>query len=310
MVLHGFKPDVTTANSAAQPLDYCGDSGMVLAPATSHATDMKLIDITGMKFQRWTVIGPQRLIVGGSKWLCRCECGVEREVKSASLRRGLSTSCGCRQKELAANDITGSRFGRLVVKDRAGSTPNSATWNCVCDCGNTTTLPSTALKSGNTRSCGCLKKESIASIGKKNLTHGKSSTPTYKSWAHMLARCRNPKDARYNDYGGRGVKVCERWDSFGSFLADMGEAPAGKTIDRKDVNGNYEPSNCRWATDTEQARNTRSNRILFAFGEQMTLAAWSEKTGINEETISSRIKRGWTVERSLSEPVTPKGSAV
>lgn len=261
---------------------------------------MKSIDLLGMKFERWTVTGPKRMIPGGTKWLCRCECGTEREVKSASLRLGLSTSCGCRQKELAVNDITGTRFERLLVVSRAGSTPRSATWNCVCDCGKQKILPTTALISGNTRSCGCLNKESIAKVGLANKTHGMSCTPTHKSWTHMLGRCRNPNDKAYMNYGGRGISVCDRWSSFENFIADMGEAPKGLTIDRKDVNGNYEPGNCRWATDTEQARNTRVNRIISAFGKTMTLADWGDETGLDASTIETRLKRGWSVEKTLT----------
>lgn len=261
---------------------------------------MKSIDLLGKTFERWTVIGPKRMIPGGTKWLCRCECGTEREVKSASLRGGLSTSCGCRQKELAVNDITGSRFGRLVVASRAGSTPKHATWKCICDCGNETTLPSTALISGNTRSCGCLLNEARVVAGRANKTHGMSNTSTHKSWAGMKARCNNPNEPAYENYGGRGIRVCERWVSFENFLADMGVAPKGLTIDRKDVNGNYEPGNCRWATDTEQARNTRVNRIICAFGKSMTLADWGDETGLDVSTIETRIKRGWTIEKAMT----------
>jgi hypothetical protein len=261
---------------------------------------MNKIDLSGLRFNRWTVIGPQRMIPGGTKWMCRCDCGVEREVKSASLRRGLSTSCGCRQREILVKDMVGERYGRLVVKERAGSIRDIAQWLCVCDCGKETRVTGDALRRGNTRSCGCLLNEARKIAGRANKTHGMSYTPTHKSWSAMKGRCSNPKDDSYANYGGRGIKVCDRWNSFENFFADMGEAPSGLTIDREDVNGNYEPSNCRWATDTEQARNTRVNRIINAFGKSMTLADWGDETGLDVETISTRIKRGWTIEKALT----------
>ena len=104
----------------------------------------------------------------------------------------------------------------------------------------------------------------------------------------------------YANYGGRGIKVCERWGKFENFLSDMGEPGTRMTIDRKDVNGDYEPTNCRWATYTEQARNTRANRIISAFSRSMSLAEWSDATGLDTNTISNRIKRGWPVEKTLT----------
>lgn len=137
-----------------------------------------------------------------------------------------------------------------------------------------------------------------------NVRHGHARestgrTPTYRAWDGMRDRCRNPNATHYAYYGGRGIRVCERWmDSFANFLADMGEAPVGTSIDRIDSNGHYEPGNCRWSTPKEQARNRSNNRPITFKGRTQTLAAWGEELGLSVQTLSWRIKR-WGVERAL-----------
>ena len=133
-------------------------------------------------------------------------------------------------------------------------------------------------------------------------------TPTYSSWAMMLDRCRNTNNKRYHRYGGRGIKVCERWLAFDNFLADMGERPSTElTLDRIDNDGNYEPSNCRWANRKQQANNRSSNHLISAFGETLTLAQWCEKTGLSHPTIHNRLKRGWPPEKALNRPSIGQG---
>jgi len=134
-----------------------------------------------------------------------------------------------------------------------------------------------------------------------NVTHGRYRSLSYRTWDNMLQRCRNSKYPKYYDYGGRGIKVCERWLKFENFLADMGERPEGKSLDRIDVNGDYEPGNCKWATRKEQGSNRRDS-IPFQ-GQSQSLLAWAEELGISYAALHCRITRGWSVEKAFSTPV-------
>lgn len=142
------------------------------------------------------------------------------------------------------------------------------------------------------------------------LSHGHSRkgkmTPTYQAWANMKRRCLDPKSSRYPRYGGRGIKLCYQWRSFDAFLLDMGVKPDGMTLERKDVNGNYEPSNCIWATLKQQANNKTSNRLLTHDGATLTTSQWAERVGINHVSLRMRLHRGWSVERALTQPLRGK----
>jgi hypothetical protein len=158
--------------------------------------------------------------------------------------------------------LLGQVFGRLTVIGDAGSTRHGKRrWLCRCECGQSATVIGSQLRSGRTRSCGCLHRERAAEMGRQpsSYKHGGSDSPTYRIWIGVISRCENPRATHYSYYGGRGIRVCDRWRrSYEAFLADMGERPPGLTIDRIDPDGDYEPGNCRWATRSEQRRNQRA----------------------------------------------------
>ena len=178
----------------------------------------------------------------------------------------------------------GDKFGRLTVYEKLIK-PGKSCWACLCDCGAKKAIRADHLSSGVTQSCGCIAAE-------KGKTNGTYKTPAYKSWTGMLDRCNNSSSPRYADYGGRGVHVCAAWTcSFLNFLADMGERPDGKTLDRIDNFQNYTPANCKWSTPTEQARNRRGNRIVEFEGEQVTMSEAAERMGLGLTTLKYRLDK-------------------
>jgi hypothetical protein len=202
-----------------------------------------------------------------------------------------------------AEDIVGKRFGRLTVEARLPMNRHGAiVWMCRCDCGGSTKADRQALRSGNTKSCGCLKREIISA---SRSTHGMSDSRTYRTWTTMRARCTYESVGAYKHYGGRGIKVCDRWGVFENFYADMGDRPAGLSLERKNVNGNYEPDNCVWASNKEQGRNRRNNRLITLNGTALTAMEWSERLGIPRTTIMSRRRLGWTDREILTTPRRP-----
>jgi hypothetical protein len=194
--------------------------------------------------------------------------------------------------------LEGQVFNRLTVIERDGKVGNHIAWKCQCECGTITRVSSQALRNGSTKSCGCLSRE----LTLKRITkHGKSQLRAYSIWKHMLERCRNPKSTNYRNYGGRGILVDERWEKFENFHADMGDPPTvAHTLDRRDNNGNYTKSNCRWSTKTEQANNRRNSACIAWKDETRTLTEWARHLGIPRGTIRSRLALGWTIDEALS----------
>jgi hypothetical protein len=190
------------------------------------------------------------------------------------------------------NDLAGRTFGRLFAVCQMPHVNGRVTWHCICDCGKLKTVDSKALITRKTASCGCLR-----------VTHGKTATLLHKVWLSMRERCNNPKARAFQHYGARGIKVCPRWDDFEMFLEDMGPRPPGMSIERIDNDGDYEPGNCRWATDFEQMQNTSRTRLLTAGGETLTASTWTRRLGAASPTIHNRLKNGWTVEQACLTPV-------
>jgi len=175
--------------------------------------------------------------------------------------------------------MIGQRFHYLLVTEKL---PNGY-YRCTCNCGTERTVFGSNLKQGRTRSCGCWGRERFKVINKR---HGMSRTPEHDTWAGIRHRCTNPKATNYENYGGRGIKVCDRWQVFENFFEDMGLRPSSKhSIDRIDPNGDYEPGNCRWATLSEQANNKRSNVLLELNGEMLTGAEFARRTGFARCTV-------------------------
>lgn len=195
-------------------------------------------------------------------------------------------------------DHSGKRFGKLTalrLEDRSDG--GRTKWICQCDCGNVTSALTINLLRGFTKSCGCGWKK-----------HGMSSTAEYHIWSSMKQRCTDPTVAAYQHYGGRGINVHPSWaESFETFYADMGPRPSpGHSLDRRDVNGHYEPGNCRWATTVEQANNRRNNRNLTFEDETKTLTEWSRQLKIGHTTLAARLDSGMSVEQAFAHPVRQK----
>lgn len=199
-----------------------------------------------------------------------------------------------------AIDHAGKRFGFLGVVKRVASPPGerSAYWLCKCDCGKEKHIAAKSFVSGHVIACGCR-------VG--GLKHGLSFTKTHRAWSSMIQRCTNPKLKSWPRYGGRGIKVCPRWRaSFQAFLDDMGKAPVGMMLERKNNNGNYQPGNCKWATAKEQQNNRSSNHKVEFQGVIRNLSQWAKEAGMSHETLLDRLKRGWTMEEAIStHPTSP-----
>lgn len=205
-------------------------------------------------------------------------------------------------------DLTGEKFGSLLVVGISGYIGNRIAWECKCDCGNVVRVAGCSLKSGNTKSCGCRRNKFVSELNK---SHGQSNTRLYHIWTGIKSRCYDVNVKIFKHYGARGITMCGEWKN--DFLAFMDWAlkngySENLSIDRIDVNGNYEPSNCRWVCQKQQCRNTRVNRNITCDGETHTLIEWSEISGVKRETIARRLNKGWSTKEAIW--VTPKNKII
>jgi hypothetical protein len=209
-----------------------------------------------------------------------------------------------------ATEFVPETFGRLttigprfMIRLRSGAT--DARQVCQCACGNFVVSRVAALYQGRILSCTCLRRETTE---RNSFRHGATNSKEYNIWAQMLSRCNNTNCKFYKDYGGRGIRVCARWQEpngqgFINFFSDMGTKPVACSIDRTDNDGDYCPENCRWATSKEQTRNRRGNRKITFEGKTQCVVDWAKDLGINEWTLRARLRLGWPIERAFTEAV-------
>lgn len=202
-------------------------------------------------------------------------------------------------------NLTGCKFGKLTVMTYAGkkfaSGANRHFWTCKCDCGVIKDFSVNSLQH-NSRSCGCSHKVASRRNGQKNKKHGLTGAPEYRAWRSMRGRCLDPKHPAYHNYGRRGITVCQRWLDFESFYSDMGARPSEKhSLERKNNEKGYEPSNCRWATVKEQGQNRRTNRLVEYKGEVKSIAEWERDLGLSYGTLWARIyRRKWPINAAMT----------
>lgn len=199
------------------------------------------------------------------------------------------------------DDLVGKKFGKLTVIKRAKNRGHNTCWLCQCECGNLKEALASNLKTGVTNSCGCITKEKIIKAVTK---HNETKTRLYRLWSNMKQRCYNKKQPTYKYYGARGIRVCQEWknnyESFRDWAITNGYSDK-LTIDRIDVNGNYEPTNCRWITNTEQQQNKSNNRLITYNNEEHCISEWARILDINTQTLFKRLDRGFAIERALTK---------
>jgi hypothetical protein len=207
-------------------------------------------------------------------------------------------------------DLTGQKFGRLTVLGLDRVESKKTYWKCMCECNNEISVRSDQLRRSWTKSCGCLQRDVTKKTAKYiNYKHGESKTRLYGIWTNMKSRCYREHDDWYSEYGGRGITICNEWINdyvvFRNWALSHGYMN-NLTIDRKDVNGNYEPNNCRWATLKEQANNTRYNHLMSYNGKTQTMSQWADELGIGFGALMARSRRNWTDEQIITTPLKEK----
>lgn len=264
-------------------------------------------DLTQQVFGRWTVLRRDTFTGTGKRprehYLCRCSCpnATERVVCAENLTGGRSQSCGCIAGEINSatkfKDLSGQVFGRLTVLRRAPNQGRQTMFLCRCECtGAEVTVNANSLTRGLTASCGCIRSEVMQVIKRTHgATVGRERSRTYRIWTNMWTRIRNPKTINYHRYGGRGLRVCERWRSFENFLADLGECPSGHTIERVNNSLGYAPGNCIWATNLVQQANRCNNVRLELNGEWAIQAEWARRFFMSDSKLSRWLQRGLSI---------------
>lgn len=193
------------------------------------------------------------------------------------------------------------KFGKLTIIEQSRKNKwGNYLWLCRCDCGKETIVAGGNLKSGSTKSCGCLQKEIVTKHGHNTRT---KVSRNYQIWAGIIQRCTNPNYHHYVNYGGRGITVCKRWMKFQNFLEDMGEVPLGHQIDRINNNKGYYKGNCHWTTSKTNNRNKRNNHLETYNGRTQYMVDWAREFSIDQGTLSKRIKRGWSIGKALTTPI-------
>jgi len=271
-----------------------------------------MIDITGQKINRLTAIKFIERRGLTYYWLFKCDCGKEKVLPKGDVMSGHTKSCGCLNLELLRarknrfKDITGQKNGFLTAIKFIERKNKKTYYLFKCDCGVEKIINKADVLCGKISPCG-------HRAGQGKVTHHMTGTRFYKIWKGIKDRCLNKKSDAYNDYGGRGIKICDRWaNSFENFKKDLYEnyllhekenGTKNTMIERIDNNGNYEPENIKWATRSEQNNNTRQNRRLLFNGSNKTITEWSKIKKIGRLTLSRRLGLGWTTEEALTVPV-------
>lgn len=266
-----------------------------------------MLDLEGKTFGRLLVVEFSHIAKDHrSMWKCKCTCGNTCIISGHSLKSGHTKSCGCLAKENRAKgavksmlvDLTGEKFGRLVAEKYLGN----QIYLCKCDCGNHVEVLRTNLKSGATSSCGCIRKEAVAKL---KYSHGMCGERIYQTWQNMKSRCLCKNSSEYKNYGGRGITVCNDWLDFNPFYdwAINSGYNDNLTIERIDVNGNYEPSNCKWIPSEEQCLNKTNTRRITINGNTKSLSEWAKYYGIPYDILRHRIDKGISPEIAVATPL-------